>query len=221
MYNNRGVRRLTGVYDLGNRAYSEPLWVAVQAEFEQMGGDAGRAFPFASGEVDLQKLIIEVRDVEPEAILFIASPPDAALMAQYARGEGLTSRFFISSWALSDELLEKGGRAVEGIEGTSSYVAQNPRPANQAFLRRFRERYHREPISAAIWSYESVLVLAYALEQTGGKIDGLPQALLSVKNLEGIHGSITLDEYGDAIRDTGIAVVKDGQFVVTEMISMN
>ncbi len=221
MYNNRGVRKLTGIYDLGNRAFAETLWKTIQADFERMGGDAGQAFTFTSGRTDLQDLITDVAAAEPEAIMLISSPVDTALMAQYLRREGLTSKLFASGWSNTKELLEKGGRAVEGLEANAGYYAQDPRPVFQSFLRRFKKRYHRQALFPATYGYESVLVLAHALEQTGGKAKGLPQALVEVKNIEGAQGPISLDEFGDPLREIYISVIRDGQFEVIEVISMD
>ena len=71
----------------------------------------------------------------------------------------------------------------------------------------------------ATYAYESVLVLAEALKQTAGEADGLPEALTSIKNLEGVQGTISINEYGDVERDSYIAIIKDRQFAVIEVIS--
>ena len=126
---------------------------------------------------------------------------------------------FSSSWAQTNEFLEKGGQAVDDLELISTYHPQNPYPAFQVFVELFEARYKRQPALLSASGYEAVLVLVRALEQTGGKADGLPEALVAVKNLEGVQGIISMDAYGDVKRDVYIAVVREGQFEIINTIS--
>jgi branched-chain amino acid transport system substrate-binding protein len=219
MYTARGARRLTCIYDLHNQAYAKPLWQSIQAEFEALGGSIDQVFTFASGETDLQALMAQVTAVDPETVVFISSAVDTALMIQYARQQGLEARLFSSAWAQTNELLEKGGRAVDGLEMIAGYNPQDSSPSFVRFVEQFEAYYGRSPGLMASYAHEAVLVLAHALEQTGGKAAGLPEALTAVQTWQGVQGRISMDEYGDVKRDVYIAVVKDGQFEVTNTIS--
>jgi branched-chain amino acid transport system substrate-binding protein len=212
IYNTRGLRRITGVYDENNRAFAQTQWQAIQTEFERLGGDAGQVFTFTSGQTDLQVLMKQIQDTKPEAVVIIASAVDLAFMAQYARQQGLAAPFFSSAWAQTDELLQKGGRAVEGLELVAVYNTTNQYPAFAPFVARFEARFRRQPAFAAAYGYEAVLVLAEALRHTGGTAQGLPAALTGINNFQGVQGLITINEFGDVERDTYIAVVKNGAF---------
>ncbi len=213
-YRNRPVRQIVGIYDLSNRSFAQTQWQAVRAEFERLGGEAGPAFTFTSGETNLKQLMAQVTALQPEGVVFVASAIDTALMAQYGRQQGLRSQLFSSSWAYTGELLEKGGQAIEGMDLGAFYNAQNPYPAFAPYLNRFTDLYQRDPDFPAAYAYESVLVLAQALEQTGGSADGLPQALTQINNMAGVQGAISIDPYGDVNRDIYIVTVQNGRFVV-------
>lgn len=218
IYTNRDVRQIVGIYDLSNRAFTETYWEAIRAEFERLGGDAETFYGFAPGETDLQDLMGQVKAVEPEAVVFIASPIDTALMIQYGRQQQMDSLLFSSTWAQTGELLEKGGKAVEGLELGGVYNPQDDSLAYQAFVQRFEARYHREPGLAASHSYEVVLVLAEALGQTGGRAAGLREALSSVRGLQGVQGIINIDEHGDVKRDVYILRVEEERFKLVSTI---
>jgi branched-chain amino acid transport system substrate-binding protein len=219
IYSSRHVRTLVGLYDVSNQAFTEACWTTLQTEFEALGGHAGPAFIFRHGDTDLKALITEVKQAEPEALVVIASPFDTAMLAQYARQQVLTVPFFGSSWAQSQELIEKGGQAVEDLELVVSYHPQNPYPAFTPFMEQFEARYKRRPGFGGALGYEAVLVLAHALKQTGGEAAGLTEALVEFRNLPGVQGTISLDEYGDPARDLYIVQVQDGQFKVIDTIS--
>lgn len=219
MYIVSGARHLTCIYDTQNRAYAEPLWQSIQNRFGALGGSTAQVFTFASGETDLQSLMAQVTATDPETVVFIASGVDTALMIQYGKQYGLEAQLFSSAWAQTNELLEKGGQAVNGLEMVAGYYPRDPSPAFQQFAARFEARYGRMPGLMASYAYEAVLMLAHALEQTEGKATGLPDALASIRDWPGVQGLISMDEYGDVRRDVYVAIVRDGQFEVSDVIS--
>ncbi len=221
MYNTRHVQHATCIYDLRNQAYAEPLWEAIQTQLKALGGSTGQAFTFTSGQTDLKALIAQVQATNPESLVFIASAVDTALLAQYGRQQGIEAPFFSSAWAQTNEFLEKGGRAVEGMEMIAGFNPQDTSPTFQKFAERFTERYGRSPGLMSSYAYEAVEVLAHALEQTGGRTEGLPEALVAIKDWPGVQGNLTMDAYGDIQRDVYIAVVKDGGFEIIDTISPN
>lgn len=216
---NRNIQRLHCIYDLRNQTYADPLWQAVQQEFEALGGAVGDTFTLTSGETDLQALMMQVKAVNPEAILFIASGIDVALMAQYVQQQDIEAQLFSSPWAQSPELLEKGGQAVEGLELIAGYTPDIPYPPSQEFARRFEARYQRQPGLLASNGYESMVTLIAALERTKGNARGLPEALATIHDVEGAYSAITLDHYGDVKRPVYIARVENGQFTIIRAVS--
>ncbi|MBD3309062.1 ABC transporter substrate-binding protein, partial [candidate division KSB3 bacterium] len=220
MYTNQHIRNLGCIYDSRNQAYAEPLWQAIQNEFETLGGTIGQTFAFTSGASNLQTLMTRVKAVNPEAIFFIAAGIDVALMAQYGQQQGMEDvQLFSSPWAQSPELLEKGGQAVEGLELIAGYTPDIPYPPSLEFARRFETRYKRQPGLLASNGYESMLALTHALEHTSGKTQGLAEALTTLRNVEGAYSAISLDQYGDVKRPVYIARAEKGQFTIISVVS--
>jgi branched-chain amino acid transport system substrate-binding protein len=81
------------------------------------------------------------------------------------------------------------------------------------FRRSYQARFGHEPTFAAALSYEAVLVLTAALEKTGGRAGGLSEALVETKDLAGLIGTLSLDEYGDIVRAFYLGTVREGRFV--------
>lgn len=219
MFNSRNIRNVAGIYDLGNQAYTEDLWQAFQNRFTELGGNADQSYTFTSGQTDLQELMANINATQPKSVVFVASAIDTALMAQYGRQSGSELPYFGTTWAHTNELLNKGGQAIEGIELVSFYDPENPFPASKRFITQFENRYKRPPTFPAAFSYEAVLVLAEALTQTNGEKKGLPEAITNIKALEGVQGVISIDQFGDVTRDVYITAVKNGYFETINTIS--
>jgi branched-chain amino acid transport system substrate-binding protein len=219
IFHETPVRQIVGVYDIRNRAFAESMWNAIQSEFTALGGDARLDFTFTSGEDDLLELMKEVKLAEPEGIVFIATGVDTALMVQYGHQLEIPTQYFSSTWAQTSELIHKGGNAIEGLVLVAVYNPNNKDGAFLDFSQAFEERYQRPPGLSAPYSYESVLVLAKALEHTGGEKQGLRQEIKNIKGMEGVIGPITFNQHGDVLRDVYIVIVNDSRFETISTIS--
>jgi len=218
IYETRGVRHLAGVYDLNNLSYSSTFWGLIRYQFEKRGGKISTVIPFKSGETDLSDLVQKIKTSGADGFLIVASAVDTAMISQYARQAGLDVPRFAASWAQTDQLLEKGGRAVEGLVLCTTNNPNDTSAPYLKFVKQFNDKYGRSPFFATTQAYETVLVLAHALEQTGGMEQGLPAALSTIKNFQGVQGTISFDEFGDVSRAVYIIQVKGGRFVTLKTI---
>lgn len=219
--NTRGITQIVGVYDLDNRSFAETLWHAIQTEFETQGGDAQIEFPMNSTTSNLQTLAAEITAVQPEAIVFITSDVDTALLAQYIRQLDPDVSFFSSGWAFTNALPAKGGSAVEGLEINALFNLENSNPTFQTFVQQYTDRFNAPPGFSAVYTYEAVLLFAKAMEVAESENIPLAEAMTILPPLDGIQGPIILDAYGDVARDVYIAVINDGQAQIIQTIPVS
>lgn len=214
MFHEMRIQEIFGVVDSVNLEYTDALWQSVGNGFEDQGGIVLEKVYLEKN--DLYQILKEssLRRVKPQAIVFISSAIDVALMVQYARQLGLQSALIATSSAQNQELLAKGGRAIENLHLTAIYNPENLNPQFQAFVQHYQSRYRRFPTYGAAYGYETVLVLAEALKKTRGKTQGLYQALLAIKDFPAIQGTLSINATGDVERDLYIMKVKNGQFQV-------
>jgi branched-chain amino acid transport system substrate-binding protein len=219
IYRRRELSRLAVIYDEDNAAFTQTLWDGFVQTYQALGGQVSGEVRFSSSaEPDFAPLVAELRASDPQGLLIIASALDAALIAQRVRLEGWQIPLFSSGWAHTETLLQNGGQAVEGIEFAISHDTNIQSPAFLDFQARYQARFGRAPTFAAVFSYEAVLVLAAALEKTGGQAKGLPQALSEIRDFEGVMGMISMDEYGDVVRTHFLITVQEGQFVTLDRL---
>ncbi|MBL7063801.1 MAG: ABC transporter substrate-binding protein [Anaerolineae bacterium] len=214
IYQHHSMSRMAAIYDTDNAAYTKTFWTAFAEAYRALSGQVtGEAAFSSAGEPDFAPLVAELQATGPDGLLIIASALDTALIAQQTRLSDWQIPLFASSWAQTETLPQNGGQAVEGIEIVMQYDSNSQKSAFLEFRAHYQERFGRAPTFAAAQAYEAVLVLAAALEKTGGQAEGLPQALLETQSFEGLVGTISLDEYGDVVRTQFLVTVQDGQFV--------
>ncbi len=219
LYHHLGIRELVGIIDTNNLDYTEALWNVISEDFKTLGGVV--RYSLYIRHEDLKTFIIEsgLNKLQPEAIMFLSGANDVALLAQFARQQGIASQFFAPVSAHNQDLILKGGRAVENMQVLSIYNPDNPYHNFHPFSQKYQQRYRQKPSYGAAYGFETVTILAHALRKTRGKAQGLSEALLNIKQFSAIQGLITIDAYGDIQRDLYIMQVKNGQFKVVHTVS--
>ncbi len=207
-----GIRTLVGVYELDNRSYTRVILRAAQENFVQMGGQVRWIYPYTTGQSDLKEIAETLHRADADGVLLVSPAIDAALLAQYLRLAGSRARFFAASWAQTGEVIANGGQAVEGMELSAVYNAESDYAGFVEFIDRYQQRYREKPDFGAAYGYEAVLVLAEALHRTGGRAEGLPEALRTIQAFPGIQGEITITETGDCLRSIYLVRIQDGRF---------
>jgi branched-chain amino acid transport system substrate-binding protein len=213
-----GLRNISGVYDLKNRTFTQTFWENLKNEFEQRPDVSTHTFSFTAGETDLRTLAEEIVAAQPEGIFFATSAVDAALLAQYIRLAGSEAQLLTTPWAHTPELIQKGGRSVEGLQLITLYNPEHPSQAYRDFSQIYYERYGKNPSMGATQGYESVMVLAKALSNTNGYWQLLRQNLLKICQFSSIQGELCFNEFGDVEREAYIIAIKDNQFTVIDTI---
>ncbi|MDD5170034.1 MAG: ABC transporter substrate-binding protein [Syntrophales bacterium] len=217
MYKRHAMTRAAVIYDTHNTAYVQSYLKTFEEEYRSLGGKIAGEAAFSSAErQDFDALLSRLRTGNPEGLLIIASDNDTALIAQRARLIGWKVPLFTSAWAQTETLIKNGGQAVEGIEFELAYAMNSQSPSFLDFKTRYQERFGRAPSFGAMLGYETSLVLAAALQKTGGKATGLKEILLGIKDFQGLVDTFSFDQYGDVIRPFYLGAVRDGKFVDLE-----
>ncbi len=214
IYQHRGVTRLAVIYDTNNAAYVRSYRNAFVEGYSSLGGKIAGEAGFSSIErPDFDLLLSKLRTNRAEGLLIIASDNDTAFIAQRSRLMGWKALLFTSAWAQTETLIKNGGMTVEGMEFEQAYGMGSQSPAFLDFKARYQERFGRAPSFSAALGYEAAIVLGAALHKTGGKAVGLKEALLGIRDFQGLVDPFSFDKNGDVMRPFYLGVVRDGKFV--------
>jgi branched-chain amino acid transport system substrate-binding protein len=212
-YQTLGLRRAALLHDHDNTAFAHPLSETFRQVFLDLGGEVIADIHFSSSSnPDFAAVVTELRHFDPEGVLIVASSVDTALIAQEMSQQNWSPQLLTANWAYTADLLHNGGKAIEGILIASHHDNNCQTPAYLKFKAAFEQKYGEPPTFAAVLAYESMHVLADALEATGGSAEGLPAALAARGEVKGLCDTIYLDEYGDAWRSLFLITIEDGQF---------
>jgi len=201
--------------------YSVGLASNFKETFEKLGGKIIIEQKFSSGDKDFKAQLTAIKAVNPEAIFAPCYYTEAGLIARQASELGITVPVFGGDGWEAPELLEIGGKAMEGTYYSTHYSAEDQSPKVQEFVKKYRADYNGEtPDAMAALGYDSAMVLADAIKRAGTTEEPkLRDAIAATKEFEGVTGKTTLDEHRNATKPAVIITVKDGKFKYVQTIN--
>ncbi|MEC9267516.1 MAG: ABC transporter substrate-binding protein [Pseudomonadota bacterium] len=208
-----GLRRISAAFDLQNKVFSESWLYEFRGAFERLGGEILSAEGFDSGATEeYGPLVSRLLATKPESLLLIANGVDTAQLSLHIRGMNRSVGIVAVEWAASEQLIELGGAAVEGITILQTYDRDDLSPRYVAFREAYQARFETSPGFASIAAYDASIVLFAALRaQKDG--ESLKHVLLSQGPLDGLQQELSFDAFGDGTRRQFFVTVRDGKLV--------
>ena len=202
-------------------AYSVGLAKYFKERFTADGGEIALEQKYAEGDKDFKAQLTAVRAAGVDAIFVPGYYTEAALITRQARELGLKIPLFGGDGWEAPQLLEIGGKAIEGTYYSTHFSPEDTSPLVQSFVAAFRARWNGDsPDAMAALGYDSALVLADSLRRAGTtEPAALRDAIAATKDFNGVTGTTTLDASRNASKAASIITVKDGKFKFVQSIA--
>jgi branched-chain amino acid transport system substrate-binding protein len=194
-------------------SYSVGLSKVFRERLSALGGEIVADQKYSEGDKDFRAQLTAIKAAKPDAIAVTGFYTEAALLCKQARDLGLTLPIFGGDGWEAPELIEIGGKAVEGTYYISHYSSESTAPEVRTFVEKYRARFNGEtPDSNAPLAYDATLIAIEAIARAGST-EGpkLRDALATTKNFPGVTGRTTIDAQRNASKSAVILTVKNGK----------
>jgi len=216
--NDNGAKTAAVITQLGDD-YSSGLGSFFKTAFTGLGGKIVSEEQFQTNQTDFKAILTNIKAQNPDIIFAPSSITTAPLIIKQARELGITATIAAGDTWENSTIIENAGTSAEGV--VLSTFFDEAEPANEeaaAFISGFKaylkENKQDEIIPAvSALGYDSYLCALKAIE-TAGSTDGtaIRDALKGV-SIDGVTGSISFDENGDAKKDMAfIKTIENGKF---------
>jgi branched-chain amino acid transport system substrate-binding protein len=201
-----------------NYSFGQESMAAFKEGFAKGGGSIVKeiAVPFPTTE--FQANLSEIASLKPDAVfVFFAGAGAAKLVKDYAAA-GLSSKIpLYGSGFLTEGVLAAQGPAAEGIKTTLHYADDLPSPANRKFRAAFQKATSREADVYAVAGYDTVNLLAAALDKVQGDTGAQKEliAALETAKIDSPRGPFRFSKAHNPIQDIYLREVKGGKQVLT------
>lgn len=213
-----GLKSVAVVYDLSNSKYTELLYTS----FKQRAEKERVSVPLAltidkTNHPEMLPLARELIAAKPDGILMCLSAIDAANLSQQIRKLGSSVQLIGVSWSQTEDLIQQGGKAVEGMLLVSTRSYGNPTKALVTFQKQYEARHMVTPSFAAGRGYDAMGLLADAMKKAVDiNSEEVKKAILGIADYQGVDGPVQLDQFGDSLSGYSMVVVKNAKFVGVE-----
>ena len=213
-----GAKSAAVITQLGDD-YSSGLGSFFKDAFAGLGGNIVSEEQFQTNQTDFKAILTNIKAANPDIIFAPSSITTAPLIIKQARELGITATIAAGDTWENSTIIENAGADSEGV--VLSTFFDEAEPANDeaaAFIDGFKkylaENKQEEIIPAvSALGYDSYLAAIKAIETAGSTDTTAIRDALKGIQIDGVTGSITFNETGDANKDIAfIKTIKDGKF---------
>lgn len=115
--------------------------------------------------------------------------------------------------AYSQQLIQLGGEAVEGVCFPVIFFSESDDPDVKAYVDKFTQAYGSAPSALTSQAYDSVGILLAAIKEAGTTDSEAIRGKLNEITYKGVTGDTKFDEQGDVDKQFNKVMIKDGKFV--------
>ena len=196
-----------------NSPYSVGLSGVLRERFTGFGGEVVAEQKFAEGDKDFRAQLTAIRAAKPDVIAATGFYSEAALICKQARDLGLNVPIIGGDGWEAPQLVELGGKAVEGTYYCTYFSADNQAPEVRSFVQRYGARWNGEiPEGVSALGYDAMYLIAAAMERCesteGPK---LRDAIAATKDFRGVTGKTTIDAKRNSEKAGIMLTVRNGK----------
>src|SRR5712671_5186998 len=210
-HNNLKLKKVAILKDVRND-YSVGLAKNFIDAFTKGGGQIIAQESYSNGDVDFKAQLTNIKAAAPQALYVPGYYTDVGLIARQAREVGITAPLLGGDGWDSEKLYEIGGAALDGCYFSNHYSVDDPSPAIQEFVAKFKKEYGGQlPDSLAAQAYDAAGMLVDAMKRAND-ISGpaIRDALAKTKDYRGVTGDITMDDKRNATKPAVVLKVGKG-----------
>ena len=213
-----GAKSAAVITQLGDD-YSSGLGSFFKDAFAKLGGEIVSEEQFQTNQTDFKAILTNIKAANPDIIFAPSSITTAPLIIKQARELGITATIAAGDTWENSTIIENAGKDAEGV--VLSTFFDEAEPANDeaaAFIKGFKEylvKNKQEDIipDVSALGYDSYLSAIKAIETANSTDTAAIRDALKGVQIDGVTGSITFNETGDANKDIAfIKTIKDGRF---------
>jgi branched-chain amino acid transport system substrate-binding protein len=200
--------------------YSSGLANEFRTEAKKLGMEVVGEKSFLKNETNFTTYLNELKAANPEMIYAPIYYNAMVPVARQAKAAGLAGSMFIGGdgWH-ADSLVNDAGEEMEGAFFTNHYSPDMPSENSRAFVKKYSERFKREPSSLAAQGYDAASLLFDAIGRAkSDSPEAIRDAIAETKGFQGATGAITINADRNADKPIVIVQIKNKKFTYYDVI---
>ncbi|MDK2808107.1 MAG: branched-chain amino acid transport system substrate-binding protein [Clostridiales bacterium] len=209
--------------------YSSGLGSYFVTAFKELAGDGAIVSEeqFQTNQTDFKAILTNVKAKNPDVLFAPSSIATAPLIIKQARELGITCPIMAGDTWENSTIIENAGESAEGIVLSTFFDDAEPATEEaKSFVTGFKDYLKANDQSEIIpavsaLGYDAYLIALQAIKDAGSTDPKAIRDALAKAQIDGVTGSISFDENGDAKKDMAfIKTVENGEFKFLKTVSV-
>lgn len=195
--------------------YSQGLSQSFKKEFLKLGGKlvGDGDLTYSAKDTDFQSILRKVKRAKADFIFIPGYYVEVGHILKQARAQGINIPVLGGDGWDSPVLFEVAGPSATNIYISNHFASDDSNPRVQEFVKLYETTYKSSPGSFAALGYDAYGMVVEAIKKAKStKPEDINQALTTLKNYEGITGTISLDKNRNPIKSAVILEGANGKF---------
>ena len=152
---------------------------------------------YKEGMINFKPLLKKIKEKNPDILYMTASVEDAPLMMKQIKEIDLNPKVFVGSdeGFIQSSLIEEAGDAAEYVVVIAQWHKNADYPGTIKFVKKYKEKFKREPTSPAVFAYTGLMVVTEALKRAETENREDIRKALKETNMYSIVGPIRFEDY--------------------------
>lgn len=160
---------------------------------------------FMNDDQNFTSQLSKLKDDSVDCLMLWASYSPSSLIAKQIAEMGWDIRVLSSSGLMNVSAFELSDNAIDGIVMTTTYYPSDPSERTAAWTEEYIEKYGFTPTQTAAYGYDSIMVLADAIERAGSTdAEAVMHELRNTVDFESLKGLVSINpengEYESEVR---------------------
>lgn len=179
---------------------------------KKLGAEVVAMEGYGEGDVEFRSQLTTIKATAPDAIYIPGYYTEVGLIARQARELGIRVPLLGGDGWDSPKVIEIGGKAVDGSYYSTAFVADDPDPAVQEFIKKYEWRHHRSPSGIVVMGYEAARLLIDAIRRAGTTDAAkIRDALADTRDFKSVTGTTTMGPDRNVRKRLVIVKIADGK----------
>jgi branched-chain amino acid transport system substrate-binding protein len=187
---------------------------AFKKKFTQLGGQVIAEESYEKNDTDFKTQLSKIKNKKPDILYFTGFGNALGIIAKQSVEIGIKSYRLTTTGFNDKAILALAGNAAEGIYlTTSAFDPDKTEPAVSDFVTAFKKKFGRKPAFDEALQYDTVKLIALAIERGGNASEGIRRELSMVANYPGVCGTTSVSAKGDFETPIVLKVIKEGKVI--------
>ena len=174
---------------------------------------------YTSNAQDFSAIVLAIKKSGADVMgTYMTAPQDQALFARQLKQLGVKLTWIGSPTTVAVTTMSLAGEALHGSYAVADFNAES-NDAARTYAQRYRERYKLDPDNFSSWTYDSLHILARAINAARTtEPEAVRRAILEIKGYQGVEGTYNFDDGGDGLHGYNVVKNDNGKVVFVKRV---